>query len=225
MIGPTQLSLEDVRAEALELLDSLGVSDPGQELAERDQALIALAVRASVTTLDRPGIRTFAERALAAGASAEQVHETLVLVSALGVHSLMVGSVELAALLRRRGDPAITAAVDERRRVLWEQNVESDPFWERMEAEVPGFLDALLRLSPEAFGAFFDYCAVPWRTGTLPSITKELMSMATDATPTHRYLPGLRLHLANSVRLGAGRVAVLGALEIGAAAPPHRGVG
>jgi alkylhydroperoxidase/carboxymuconolactone decarboxylase family protein YurZ len=225
VISPTELSLEDVRVEGLDLLDSLGVVDEGQGLDERSAALIGLAVRASVATLDVRGIRSFAARALDAGATAEQVHETLVLVSALGVHSLMVGSRELASLLRERADPAITAPIDERREALWLENVGSDPFWERMEQEVPGFLDALLRLSPEAFEAFFAYCSLPWRTAALPALTKELMSMATDATHSHRYLPGLRLHLANAVRLGAGRLAVLTALEIGAAAPPHRGVG
>jgi hypothetical protein len=41
----------------------------------------------------------------------------------------------------------------------------------------------------------------------------------------HRYLPGLRLHLDNALRLGAGRIQLLEAMDLGAAAPPHRGVG
>jgi hypothetical protein len=50
------------------------------------------------------------------------------------------------------------------------------------------------------------------------------MSMAADATPAHRYLPGVRLHLANAIRLGTGRRAVLHAFDIAAAAPPHPGI-
>jgi hypothetical protein len=34
----------------------------------------------------------------------------------------------------------------------------------------------------------------------------------------------MRLHLANAVRLGVGRNAILQALDIAAAAPAHRGV-
>jgi hypothetical protein len=65
---------------------------------------------------------------------------------------------------------------------------------------------------------------VPWRTRALRGWVKELMSMATHATPTHRYLPGMRLHLTNAVRLGAGRAGILHALDIAAAAPSHPGV-
>ena len=77
---------------------------------------------------------------------------------------------------------------------------------------------------PEAYEAFFAYCAVPWRTGAVRGRVKELMSMACDATPTHRYLPGMRLHLGNAVALGYGRTAILHALDIAAAAPAHPGV-
>ena len=45
--------------------------------------------------------------------------------------------------------------------------------------------------------------------------------MAVDATPTHRYLPGMRLHLRNALKLGAGRAAVRRALEIAAEASAH----
>jgi hypothetical protein len=48
--------------------------------------------------------------------------------------------------------------------------------------------------------------------------------MAGDATPSHRYLPGMRLHLANAVRRGAGRTAILHALDLAAEAPAHPGV-
>ncbi|GAB3629936.1 hypothetical protein PTE30175_04921 [Pandoraea terrae] len=215
------VSLDDIRTEALALLRSVENGDP---LNERTQALIELAVRASVTTLDMTGFERFAERALAAGASGAQIHEVLVLVSGLGVHSLMEGSRRLARLMRDRGHDAMTAPLDEQRSNLWAKHVGDDSYWDSFEREVPGFLDALLRLSPEAFEAFFHYCAVPWKTGTLSAVTKELISMAVDATPTHRYLPGMRLHLLNAIRLGAGRSAILQALEIAAGGPSHCGV-
>jgi alkylhydroperoxidase/carboxymuconolactone decarboxylase family protein YurZ len=65
---------------------------------------------------------------------------------------------------------------------------------------------------------------VPWKSGHLPVLTKELISMAADASPTHRYLPGMRLHLANAIRLGAGRAAIAQVLDIAAAAPGHSGI-
>jgi alkylhydroperoxidase/carboxymuconolactone decarboxylase family protein YurZ len=213
------VSLEDLRDEALSLLD--GVPE-GPELDVRTSALIELAVRGAVTALDVDGIRAATGLALDAGATADQIHETLVLVSGLGVHTLMEGSRQVAEVLAQRG--RALPRPDQARIELRELHQGTDPYWDGMEREVPGFLDALLRLSPEAYEAFFAYCAVPWRTRALPGRSKELISMATDATPTHRYLPGMRLHLTNAVRLGLGRAAVLAALQIAAAAPAHPGV-
>ncbi len=214
-------TLQDARDAALLALAGV-VEGPG--LDPRTAALIGLGVCASASTLDLDGAERFAQQALDAGASAAQLHEALLLVSGLGVHSLMEGSRRIGDLLRARGDDLMTAPLDGVRASLRAQYIGEDPYWDAMEREAPGFLDALLRLSPEGFAAFFDYCAVPWKTGALRAVTKELISIAVDACPTHRYLPGLRLHLGNAIKLGAGRRAILETLEIAAAAPPHRGV-
>jgi alkylhydroperoxidase/carboxymuconolactone decarboxylase family protein YurZ len=215
------VSVDDVRREALALLE--GVAD-GAPLDASTRALIALSVRVVVSTLDMDSARTATNHALDVGATPAEVHEALVLVSGLGVHTLMEGSRRVLDVLRERGDASLTAPLDDRQNELWRRHVGNDPYWQEMEAEVPGFLDALLRLSPEAFEAFFAFCAVPWQTGALPAITKELIAMATDATPGHRYLPGMRLHLRGAVARGAGRTAVLETLGIAAAAPTHRGL-
>ncbi|WP_312858028.1 carboxymuconolactone decarboxylase family protein [Pseudonocardia pini] len=212
---------EDVRGEALALLQAVPEGEPLDPVAT---ALITLAVHASVTTLDRDGTDRAMRVALDAGATPAQVHETLVVVSGLGVHTLMEGSAHLAAILRERGDTSLDAPLDADRATLRTRMQGDDPYWTDFEREVPGFLDALLRQSPEAYQAFFAYTAVPWRTGAVRGLVKELMSMASDATPTHRYLPGMRMHLANALRLGAGRATVLHALDIAAAAPAHRGI-
>lgn len=216
------VSLEDIRTEALAALNA---SNNGPGLDEQTAALIGLAVRISVTTLDVDEVGTYTNRALDAGATGAQVHETLVLVSGLGVHTLMEGSRRVADVLRERNYPPVVSPLDEVRQKLWAKYVGTDRYWDAMEKEVPGFLDALLRLSPEAFEAFFVYCAVPWKTAALPALSKELISMAVDATPTHRYLPGMRLHLGNAIKLGASKSAILQALDIAAHAPSHVGVG
>jgi alkylhydroperoxidase/carboxymuconolactone decarboxylase family protein YurZ len=220
--GEALVTMDDVRAEALSLLD--GVPD-GDDLDPPMAALVELAVRASVTALDTGGIEDQVRQALDVGATPGQVQETLVLISGLGLHSLMEGTRRLAGVLRERGDPSADAPLDEDRARIRQHLQDHDPYWEGFEREIPGFLDVLLRLSPEAYEAFFTYCAVPWRTGAaVRGYAKELIAMASDATPTHRYLPGMRLHLANAVRLGVGRNAILQALDIAAAAPAHRGV-
>ncbi|MDD2126965.1 carboxymuconolactone decarboxylase family protein [Pseudomonas monteilii] len=215
------LTLEEIGAYAEGFLKTV---PDGESLSERDAALIGLAVRASPTVLDMQGTHDYSRRALDAGASAAQVHEVLVLVSGLGVHTLMEGSRALAAVLRERSEPSISAPLDARRLQLWDRYVGDDPFWDSMEQQVPGFLDALLRQSPEAFEAFFQYCAVPWKTAALRAYLKELISLAVDAAPSHRFMPGLRLHLDNAVQLGVGRQAIRQALAIAADAPLHRGV-
>jgi hypothetical protein len=81
----------------------------------------------------------------------------------------------------------------------------------------------MLLLSTDQFIAFFEYCAVPWKSRQVRAKVKELTAMACDATPAHRFLPGFRLHLANAVALGAGRLAIEEAMAIAAAAPQHQG--
>ena len=98
-----------------------------------------------------------------------------------------------------------------------------DPFWIGFSEELPGFLDAMLRLSPDLFAGFFAYCAIPWASGTVRAKIKELAAMACDASPSHRFLPGFRVHLNNAIQLRVGRKAILQALDIAAAAPPHSG--
>jgi alkylhydroperoxidase/carboxymuconolactone decarboxylase family protein YurZ len=102
-----EVLLTDLRAEALELLKSV---DEGDRLDEQTAALIGLAVRVTASTLDMEGSRTHAERALDAGATPDQVHETLVLVSGMGVHTLIEGSRRIADLLRARLSGGLRAA-------------------------------------------------------------------------------------------------------------------
>jgi alkylhydroperoxidase/carboxymuconolactone decarboxylase family protein YurZ len=216
----TTASIDEVREQALALLDGV---DPGDPMDAATAALIGFGVDASLPALDSPGTRRHADAALAAGASAPQLSEVLMLVAGLGVHSLMQGARDLEAVLEERGQTD-HAPLDERRRRLWDEHVGSDPYWEGFERQVPGFLEALLRQSPDSFEAFFAICAVPWRMGTLPARTKELIALATDSMPAHRYLPGVRIHVLGALQTGAGRLAIEAAIEIGAAAAPHEGV-
>lgn len=215
------VSVDDIKHEALEMLRDV---DEGKELDEKEIALMSLAVRASPSVLDKEGARSFAIKALDAGASSEEVHEVLVLISGLGVHTLMEGSRMLAGVLQERGSDILEVPLDQNRQKLWDQFVGDDSFWDVMGEEVPGFLDALVRLSPEAFKGFMEYCAVPWRTAALRARVKELISLAVDASPSHRYLPGARLHILNAIKLGVGRRAILQALDISENAPIHEGV-
>lgn len=219
MNPPNGIDVADLRdLAAASLIDVI----EGQPMPPMEAALLYLGVAASVTSLDRSVIRRCIREAFAAGASVTQIQEVVSLVSGLGVHSLMVCAVDIVEQATLAGQN-IEPAFDDRREQLWAQYIGDDPFWSAFDRETPGFLRALLLLSPDQFIAFFDYCAVPWKSGSVRARLKELIAMASDATPTHRFLPGFRLHLANAITLGAGREAIMQALDIASAAPVHVG--
>lgn len=209
-----------LRAEALEKLNGLAEGAP---LAPLPRTLIRLGLAASVTALDRSALATAIADAYDNGATPVQVQEVISLISGLGVHSLMISAVAVLEAARLRGLAPISDTLDAEQQALWDQHVGDDSFWIGFEHEMPGFLKALLILSPDMFVGFFDYCAIPWKSGTVPASIKELIAMASDATPSHCFGPGFRIHLANAIKLGCGRAAILETLDLAAAAPTHRG--
>jgi hypothetical protein len=213
------LTVSDLRALARESTTLLA---EGASLSPFEKALLHVGLTASVTALDRSAASAAIDAAFAAGASSQQVQEVVSLVSGLGVHSLMMTAPMIIAAATRAGESAGGPLTVEQQK-LWGRYVGEDPFWESFECEMPGFLEAMLRLSPDQFAAFFEYCAVPWKSGAVRARIKELVAMAVDATPAHRFLPGFRLHLANAIALGVGRLAIDEALDLAEAAPSHSG--
>ncbi|CAH0496148.1 carboxymuconolactone decarboxylase family protein [Novosphingobium sp. CECT 9465] len=216
----TVISIDALRAEAEEL--TRGIAD-GEPLDALGTALVTLAASASVTALDRAQMDAAIARCFDAGATVAQVQEILALTSGLGVHTLMVSASAVLAAASARGLIDAAAPFDAERQALWDRHVGTDPFWTGFSAELPGFLEAMLRLSPDIFTGFFEYCAIPWRSGTVRARIKELAALACDAAPSHRFRPGFRVHLKNAVALGIGRSAIMQTLDIAAAAPEHRG--
>ena len=195
----------------------------GESLGPLERALIELGVAVSVTSLDRSAIDQAIVAALEAGANAGQLQEIVSLVSGLGVHSLMATATAIVRAAADRGQD-FSQPLDMTQQCLWNLYVGDDAYWTEFDKAVPGFLDALVRLSPDQFEAFFIYCAVPWKSGSVRARTKELAALACDATPAHRFLPGFLLHLDNAIAVGVGRRAIMETLEIAASAPPHQGM-
>lgn len=211
------VTVDELRSLAMDV-----AVEPGDPLTELEVQLIRLGVCASVTSLDRHAIESAISDAFKAGATPEQNQEILSLVSGLGVHTLMVASASVVEQARSSGF-ALDEDLTPEQQQLWDSLVGEDPFWVGFEEELPGFLRSMLLLSPDQFRAFFEYCAVPWKSGKVRAKIKELAAMACDATPAHRFAPGFRLHLANAVALGAGRLALEQVLAIAAGAPVHEG--
>lgn len=217
-----ELTVERVGHEVMSLMDG---ADPGDGLDERTSALVTLAVRACATTLDLPGTRTHLRRALDAGVTGEQVQETLVLISGIGIHGLIATSTAVAEELRHRGHPALLGELPDDVLERWGSVVGTGGREARVSAIAPDFWSNLLRLSPAAtVQALIDYRAAPWLGTALTMLQRELIGIAVDSMPSHRFLPTLRMHVLRARELGAGPAAVRQVLDIAAEAPPHRGV-
>lgn len=212
------ISRETIDAQVAVLL--VDVPD-GDDLNETQVILLNYALRVCGSALDVEGAVQWQRRALDTGISPAELHEVVTLMSAIGVHTFFEASRSLAAASQPAGG---WPPLDEHRQQLWDRYVGSTKYWTSMEQEIEGFLESLLRMSPEVFEAFIRYVGVPFRSGLVPNLTMELISMAADACPAHQYLPGMRMHLRNAVRGGAGRRAIEHTMQIAAHSPAHVGV-
>jgi alkylhydroperoxidase/carboxymuconolactone decarboxylase family protein YurZ len=97
--------------------------------------------------------------------------------------------------------------LDARREALKSSFIENRGYWHSS-------WEGLLELDPELFDAYVEFSSVPWRTGVLPPLVKELMYCAFDAAATHLYVPGLKLHMRNALKYGATKEQLMEMLEI-----------
>jgi alkylhydroperoxidase/carboxymuconolactone decarboxylase family protein YurZ len=86
--------------------------------------------------------------------------------------------------------------VDDRRRKLKEEFTAARGYWSPI-------WDDVLESSPDFFEAYAKFSSVPWKTGTLAPKIRELIYIAIDASTTHMYEPGLKVHIRNALKYGA----------------------
>jgi len=72
----------------------------------------------------------------------------------------------------------------------------------------------LLALNPAFLRAYLGMTSLPWLEGVLPPKMKEFIYIAIDASTTHLYLRGLRLHMATALQYGASREELMGVLQV-----------
>jgi alkylhydroperoxidase/carboxymuconolactone decarboxylase family protein YurZ len=216
------ISVAEIAVEVAAVLD--GVPE-GPELDPRTAALVELAVVASPTTLHLERTAAALRRALDAGVAAEQLQETLVLISGVGMHTLIGTASLLADELRARGDAALERPLEGEAAELAAALLDAGGREARVAQVAPDFWPNLLRLSPlPAVRAVADYRAAPWAGATLTVLQREFIGIAVDAMPSHRFLPTLLMHVRQATAQGAGRRAICQVLDIAAAAPSHPGV-
>jgi alkylhydroperoxidase/carboxymuconolactone decarboxylase family protein YurZ len=178
-----------------------------RHLAPAVREFIFIAADAAATHLYEPGIRQHVRAALDLGASAAEVMEVLELTSTLGIHACNIGVPLLAEVLAEEGLRTEAAPLTPRQEQLKAEFAASRGYWHE-------FWTEMLELDPELFAAYLDFSSVPWRTGVLAPKVKEFVYIAFDAAATHLYVPGLKLHMRNAVRLGATAAEILEVLEI-----------
>jgi alkylhydroperoxidase/carboxymuconolactone decarboxylase family protein YurZ len=81
--------------------------------------------------------------------------------------------------------------------------------------------DPLLDIAPDFFAAYAKLSSVPWTHGSLPPKVKELLYIAIDASTTHLFEAGLRIHIRNALRHGATRDEIMEVYEMTASLGVH----
>lgn len=179
-------------------------------LDSKIKELIYIAVDAATTHLFKPGIRIHIREALKHGATREEILEVLQLVSVLGMHSITVGVPLLMKAVEEGGSSGqvtITRTLDSKQLALKERFQNERGYWSP-------FWETLLALDTDYFSAYLDLSTIPWRTGPLEPKVKEFIYIAVDASATHLFKPGLRLHLKQALDHGATPAEILEVLEL-----------
>jgi alkylhydroperoxidase/carboxymuconolactone decarboxylase family protein YurZ len=178
-----------------------------QHLDPMVREFVYIAADAAATHMFTPGTRAHIRAALELGATEQQIMEVLELTSTLGIHAANIGVPLLLEVMEEQGLRSGAPPLDEQRKRLKEQFTQTRGYWH-------SFWDGLLELDPELFEAYTEFSSVPWRTGVLEPHVKELVYCAFDAAATHLYVPGLKVHMQNALRLGATPEQVMEVLEV-----------
>jgi alkylhydroperoxidase/carboxymuconolactone decarboxylase family protein YurZ len=176
-------------------------------LDAKTKEFIYIAADSAATHLYVPGIRQHIRAALTHGATGEEIMEVLELTSTLGIHAANIGVPLLLEVLEQEGKRPVRGPLSDKQVQLKEAFTRNRGYWHE-------FWDGLLELDPELFEAYVNFSSVPWRTGPLEPKVKEMIYIAFDAAATHLYVPGLRLHYENAIRLGATAYELMEVLEI-----------
>ncbi|MDP6622825.1 MAG: carboxymuconolactone decarboxylase family protein [Alphaproteobacteria bacterium] len=97
--------------------------------------------------------------------------------------------------------------LSERQQAIKDAFIENRGYWAKI-------MEQILQLSPDYFEAYTELSSVPWKHGVLEPKVKEFMYIAADASTTHLYNAGTRIHIQNALRHGATVDEVFEVLEL-----------
>ena len=175
-------------------------------LPPKVKEFIYVAIDCATTHMYEPGLRIHLRNAFKFGATKEEIMEVYELVSIMGMHTISMGVPVLLDELRAHGTP-----VD--RTFSTEQQALKDAFIAERGWWAP-FWDDFLLIDVELFRAFLNFSTVPWKKGHIEPKVKEFIYIAIDASTTHLYEPGLRIHIRNALKFGATKEELMEVLEL-----------
>ena len=90
---------------------------------------------------------------------------------------------------------------------LKEEFIKNRGYWSK-------FWEDVLELDSKFFSTYSKFSSVPSKNNALSPKIREFIYIAIDASTTHLYLPGLKLHMENALALGATRDEIMEVLEL-----------
>ena len=174
-----------------------------QHLTPRMKELILLAMHASAAALNPAQVKRHVDRALAAGATKEDIVDVLVSVIGLANHSLYSSVPVLEEELKAAGKmseapPPWTPKLEAAKKKF----VEIRGFWNPDRDSVAGLI-------PDYFAALTNLSTESWKNGTLARKEREFICIGIDCSVAHTYEAGLRIHIRNALKCGATQGEIL----------------
>jgi alkylhydroperoxidase/carboxymuconolactone decarboxylase family protein YurZ len=167
-------------------------------LPPKVKEFVYIAIDAATTHLYNKGTRIHIANALRHGATRDELMEVLMIASVLGIHTLTDSLPIMTDVFAGAGkDPRLAEReLSAEQKAIKEDFIRNRGFW-------PAVFEPILHISPGFFKAYTDLSSAPWKLGALEPKVRELLYVAIDASTTHLYNAGTRIHMANAVRHGA----------------------
>jgi alkylhydroperoxidase/carboxymuconolactone decarboxylase family protein YurZ len=170
--------------------------------------LIAIAINVQMTQLHAEAVAIHIAAALRHGASRDEILEVIIMVAAIGIHAVTFGVpilVDELAKAGRSGD--IPRTYSPRQEDLKQTFQAVRGYWRPL-------WDDLLALDADFFESFLDLSGAPARRGRLEPKVRELIYIAIDASASHMYETGLRIHIQQSLGYGASVAEIMEVLQL-----------
>lgn len=180
----------------------------GDHLDPRIRELVLVGMHAAITTFNVDGVERHTKRALAAGATAEEVIDVLITIVAQANHALYFSIPILEEELAAAGlNDTVGTGPDPDYESARQAFIAARGFWNTDR-------DAIARLIPDYYKALDNVSTESWNNGPLSAKERAFVCIGIDSTVTHNYEPGLRRHIRNALSHGATRDEILEVLQL-----------